>query len=358
MADAESGGRSGADDSPPLRVALVGYGLAGRVLHRPLIQAEPGLRLTSVVTADPARQAQAAADLSGVRVVPSVDHLWQHAEDLDVVVVAAANAAHLPVATAALERGKATVVDKPLALSAGQAEQLCALARARDVPLTVFQNRRWDSDTLTARQLLEQGTLGQVLRLESRFTRYRPAVVSRWREDAAAGGGVLLDLGSHLVDQALHLVGPAVQVYAEVDRRRAGARADDDCFLALTHQSGAHSHLWCSLTAPWPGPRLVLQGTAGGWAKDGLDGQEDALRRGLPVTRVPEPAGRLWTAEGEQPVLSVAGDWPAFYRAFTAAVRGQGPVPVRPEAAVRTLQVLEAAQRSARDHELVALPEA
>lgn len=339
----------------PLRVALLGYGLAGRVLHRPLLEAEPGLRISHVVTADPERREQARADLPGARLLPSADELWAAADDVDVVVVASANAAHVPTATAAVAHGKPTVVDKPLATTSAEAARLVELARDRAVPLTVFHNRRWDSDTLTAQALLRRGVLGEVRRLESRFTRFRPAVAARWREDAAAGGGVLLDLGSHLVDQATLLLGPVVQVYAEVDRLRPGARADDDCFLALTHAGGARSHLWASMAAPWPGPRLVLQGSEAGWAKDGLDGQEDALRAGLGVGPVPEADGRLESAEGGTPVPSIPGDWPAFYAAFAAAARGQGEVPVDPADAVHTLQVLEAARRSAEQSQVVAL---
>lgn len=340
----------------PLRVALVGYGLAGRVLHRPLLEAEPGLRVTHVVTADPVRREQAAADLPGVRVVPSTDALWDDAEEVDAVVVAAPHAAHVPVATAALEHGTATVVDKPLALTSADAQRLCDLAERRGVPLTVFHNRRWDSDTLTAAQLLRDGVLGDVSRLESRFTRFRPAVVERWREDASAGGGVLNDLAPHLVDQALLLLGPVVAVYAEVRQVRPGAQVDDDCLLQLAHAGGARSSLWASAVAPWPGPRLVLQGTRAGWSKDGLDGTEDALRAGRWSGPVAEPDGLLWREDGAVPVPSLPGDWPAFYAAFAAAVTEGGPLPVDPRDAVRTVQVLEAARRSAASGQVVALP--
>ena len=343
----------------PLRVALVGYGLAGRVLHRPLLEACPDLEVTHVVTGDPERRAQAAVELPAARVLPSSDALWACADAFDVVVVAAANLAHVPVATAALELGRPTVVDKPLAPTAAEAAALCELAAARGVPLTVFHNRRWDSDTLTAAALLRDGVLGEVHRLESRFTRFRPQVQARWREDAAAGGGVLLDLGSHLVDQAVLLLGPVTHVYAEVDRVRpyvdGGGGADDDVLLALTHAGGARSSLWASMAAPWPGPRLVLQGSAGGWAKQSLDATEEAMRTGAWPGPVAEPDGRLWTAAGEVPVPSLPGDWPAFYAGFAAAARGRGPVPVDPRDGVRTLQVLEAARRSAERREVVAL---
>lgn len=336
-----------------MRVALLGYGLAGRVLHQPLLRGVTGLSLTHIVTADPARREQARRDVPGVEVVEHADELWRRAGEYDAVVVATPNDSHLPLATASLELGKATVVDKPLARTADEAALLVSRAAELAVPLTVFHNRRWDSDTLTAAALLAGGSIGRVHRLESRFTRFRPEVATRWRERAGPGGGVLLDLGSHLVDQALHLLGPAVEVYAEVDARRGGAAVDDDCFLALTHTSGARSHLWCSMIAPAPGPRLVLQGSHAGWVKDDLDGQEDALRAGVPAGL--EPPGRLTDAGGTREIRSLAGDWPAFYRGFLAAVTGAADVPVPPGDGVSVLQVLDAARRSARHHQVVPL---
>ena len=335
------------------RVALLGYGLAGRIIHRPVLQAVPHLEITHVVTGDPERSAQARADLPAAQVLPNAEVLWDRHAEFDVVVVATTNPSHVPLATRSLQLGKLTVVDKPLAITTVEALALVALSDRSGVPLTVFQNRRWDSDTLTAATLLRSGTLGAVVRLESRFTRFRPQVVDRWREDASAGGGVLLDLGSHVVDQALHLLGPAVEVYAEVDTRRAGGQADDDCFLALTHASGARSHLWASMSAPWTGPRLVLQGTAAGWSKDGLDGQEDAQR--ARTTTAAEPDGLLWTPEGAHPYPSMPGDWAAFYRDVAATATTGSAVPVDPHEAVQVLRVLDAARESSATRTVVQL---
>jgi scyllo-inositol 2-dehydrogenase (NADP+) len=353
-----------------IRVALLGYGLAGRVLHAPLIGATAGLTLTHVVSADATRVAEARADLPHALIVPSTEGLWSRAADFDVVVIATGNTSHLPLATASLRLGKTTVVDKPLALNAAAAAQLVALSESLVVPLTVFQNRRWDSDTLSAAGLLADGTLGEVHRLESRFTRFRPAVVDRWREDTAAGGGVLLDLGAHVVDQALQLLGPAVDVYAEVDSRRSGARADDDCFVALTHVSGARSHLWASMASPVQGPRLVLQGSRAGWSKQELDGQEDALRAGVPTP--PEPDGLLWDSSGYRSVPSLQGDWGAFYAAVAAGLPDAGvppgdwgryfsdggtryAMPVDPRGVVEVMRVLDAARLSSEAREIVVL---
>ena len=335
-----------------VRAALVGYGLAGRVVHRPLLQAVDGLEVTLVVTADPGRRAQAAADLPDAVVLASADELWARAGEVDLVVVATPDDVHPALATAALDLGLAVVVDKPLALTAREAADLVAHAERVGAALSVFHNRRWDSDTLTAAALLEAGTLGVVHRLEARFTRFRPQVQQRWREQAGSGG-VLLDLGTHLVDQATQLLGPVTAVYAEVRARRADAVVDDDCLLALTHRSGASSLLWCSAAAPWSGPRLVLQGSAAGWAKQELDGQEDAQRRGVPVA--PEPAGLLSDEHGSRSYPSVPGDWAAYYRVMVRTVRDGAPVPVHPADGVRVLQVLEAAALSSTRGEVVHL---
>lgn len=335
-----------------VRTALLGYGMAGRIIHRPLLAAVPGIEVSHVVTADAGRRAQAAADLPMATLLSATDELWERADEFDAVVVVTRNDAHVPLATIAVELGKAVVVDKPFALTSADAAAAVKHAEASGVPLTVFHNRRWDSDTLTAWALLDSGELGDVHRLESRFTRFRPQVADRWRE-RPGGGGVLLDLGTHLVDQAMHLLGPVSAVYAEVATRRSGALVDDDCFLSLAHTSGVGSLLWCSAAAPWTGPRLVLQGSAAGWVKHQLDGQEDAQRRG--VAAPPEPDGTVWDADGARSVPSVQGDWAAFYRAFAAAVRDGGPVPVDPSEAVAALQVLEAAQRSSDRREVVTL---
>ena len=336
----------------PLRTAVVGYGHDGRVIHRPLLETVDGLEVTHVVTADPGRRAAVQADLPQARVLGSATALWELADEVDVVVVATSNDVHVPLAVRALDLGKAVVVDKPMALDSEAAAGLVQHALDAGLPLSVFHNRRWDSDTLTARALLDAGTLGTVHRLESRFTRFRPQVVDRWRE-RPGGGGVLLDLGTHLVDQAMHLLGPVTSVYAEVRVLREGAVVDDDVLIVLTHASGAGSLLWCSAAAPWTGPRLVLQGSTAGWVKHDLDGQEAAQREG--VAPPPEPPGTVFDARGAHQHTSAAGDWSAYYRQFAAAVRGTGPVPVDPADAVTVQRVLEAAAESSRRGEVVSV---
>jgi predicted dehydrogenase len=325
------------------------------VFHASLIEATPGLRVASVVTSDPERQAQVAHDHPAARTLSSADRLWER-DDHDLVVIATPNDTHVPLATAAIDHGLPVVVDKPLAVTAAGAEQLVLRAQRAGVLLTAFQNRRWDSDHLTLRRLLDGGHLGDVLRYESRFERWRPSPrPGSWRETLppAQGGGQLLDLGSHLVDQALTLFGPVTEVYAEVDARR-GLEADDDVFIALHHASGTISHLRASAVTAAPGPRLRVLGSEAAFVQRALDSQEDRLRAGERPDTVPdwgvEPEahrGRLVTGDASVPVPGERGDWRQFYVLLAAALRDGGPPPVPPGDAVAALRVLEDARRSA-----------
>jgi scyllo-inositol 2-dehydrogenase (NADP+) len=332
-----------------VRVSIIGYGLAGAVFHAPLVGATDGLEVATIVTSNPERQAEARREHPDARVVEDA----AEAMDADLVVVATPNHTHAPLAREALSQGVAVVVDKPLALSAAQARSLVEFADGR---LTVFQNRRWDSDQLTLRRLLRKGALGEVMRHESRFERWRPSPrPGAWRETRSPeeGGGVLLDLGAHLIDEALQLLGPATHVYAEIASRRGGA-ADDDAFLALTHSSGAVSHLRASSVTAAPGPRLRVLGSSGAFVVDEVDGQEDALRAGLRPGRdepwgvgSPERWGRLVRGDEQEPVPSEPGAWPAFYAGVERWLRSGGEPPVDPADAVRVLEVVEAARASA-----------
>jgi scyllo-inositol 2-dehydrogenase (NADP+) len=329
------------------RVGLVGYGLAGESFHAPLIAATQGLELASVVTSNPERANRARERYPGVEVVPRVEELW-HGHDL--VVVAAPNRAHLPVTLAALEAGLPVVVDKPLAATAADGRRLQQAAEERSLMLAVFHNRRWDGDMLTLRRLLSEGSLGHVHRFESRFERWRPEVrADAWREREAPeeAGGVLFDLGSHLIDQALVLFGPVEDVYAEVDRRRPCARAHDDAFIALTHRSGVRSHLWTSQVAAEPGPRMRVLGSEAAYLKWGLDVQEAALRAGKAPSgpdwgREPQEAWGTLGVEGQaRPVETERGDWPSFYRGVATSLREGTPPPVTAAEGVAVLDLIE-----------------
>jgi scyllo-inositol 2-dehydrogenase (NADP+) len=348
--------------SAAARVALLGYGLAGAVLHAPLIAAVDGLRLAAIVARNEERRARAQREHPDALLLESAEQVWERASEFELVVVATPNRTHVPLARASIEAGLAVVVDKPLAANADEARSLIGDARSHGVLLTVFQNRRWDGDFLTVRRLLEEGALGRVLRLESRFERWRPQLSGGWRElaEPEEAGGLLYDLGSHLVDQALLLFGPAVDVYAELDVRRPGAEVDDDTFVALTHASGVRSHLWMSAVAAQLGPRFRVLGDQAAYVKHGLDVQEEALGGGV------RPGGPGWGEEPEERwgllgagddvrrVPTVPGAYQHFYEGVAAALRGDAP-PVEPEEIVASLEVLDAARRSARERQLVRL---
>ncbi|MCP2275506.1 Predicted dehydrogenase [Nocardia amikacinitolerans] len=338
-----------------LEVAVVGYGLAGAVFHAPLIAAEPRMRVAAVVTGSAERAEQARRAHDGVRVFPDVDTLFEDIRGIDLVVVATPNRTHAPLAARALDAGIPVVVDKPFAVTVGEAEEVVAHAERAGVALSVFQNRRWDGDFRTVRELVEGGGLGAVRRFESRFERWRPVSKGGWREvgSAADGAGLLFDLGSHLVDQALTLFGPVHSVYGELDRRRPGIQTDDDVFLALTHENGVRSHLWMSAVAPQLGPRFRVLGADAGYVTYGLDPQEDALRAGRDPreddwgTVEPERWGWLGAEPDLAPHPTLPGDYPAFYAEMAAAILDGTPVPVDPRDAVAALRVLTAARRSA-----------
>ncbi len=336
----------------------MGYGLAGRVFHAPFIEAVPGIELAAIVTTDAGRQADARAAHPGVVIVEGTAALWPAVADLgiDLVVVAAPNRAHAPVALAALGAGLGVVVDKPFAATAADGARVAAEAAGRGLFLSVFHNRRWDGDFLTVRRLVESGSLGDVWRFESRYERWRPdRTLDSWKEraDPQDAGGILADLGSHLIDQAIVLLGRPVSVDAELCRRRPGALVDDDSFVALNHAGGATSHLWASSTASRPGPRFRVLGSRAGYVAWGMDPQERDLRAGLLPRgagwgEVPEPAwGTVGAGDAATPVPTEPGDYGRFYEGVVAALRHGASPPVDPADAVATLEVIDAARRSA-----------
>jgi predicted dehydrogenase len=334
----------------PVRVALLGYGLAGSVFHAPFIAATEGLELAAVTTRDPERRRSAEESYPGVLVLDGPDDVFERASELDLVVVATPNRFHVANTLAAFDAGLPVVVDKPITPTADEARQLIDAARDRGLMLTVFQNRRWDGDFLTVRKLVRESVFGRVYRFESRILRWRPELKDAWREQAAEAGGLLLDLGTHLVDQALRLFGPAELVHAEIDVRREGAEVDDDVFLALEHETGERSHLWMSVVAALPAPRFRVLGERGAFVKDGLDPQEEQLRAG---GRPGDPAwgeepmdrwGVLRVADFPEPVPTVPGNYGAFYEVVARSLLEGSPPPVDPVDAVRVLELLEAAR--------------
>ena len=333
-------------------VGIVGYGLAGRSFHAPFIAAVDGLDLTVIATTHVDRRAQATAEHPGATIVDSLDALLER-PDVEVVVVAAPNRAHVPIGRRALEAGRHVVVDKPIAMDVAEAESLIEAAARAGRVLSVYQNRRWDGDYLTVRSLIADGALGAVDSLEARFERWA-TTGDEWRETAEEAGGPHRDLGAHLVDQSLQLFGPVERVFAQIDRRRPGSLVEDSAFVALDHASGVRSRLWTSLIATRIGPRLRVRGLGGEFVKDSVDPQEAQLIDGLRPSDpgfgddLPERWGTLYSADGSvTPIPTARGAYRRFYELFRDAVRGDGPPPIDPADSVEGLRVLQAAERSA-----------
>jgi predicted dehydrogenase len=336
----------------PVRFGLVGYGFGGRYFHAPLIASAQGCELVAVQTRSPQRRAEVARELPGTAVVGGLEELV--AMGVAAVAISTPADTHTALTEQALRMGLAVVCDKPFALDAAAARGTVDLAAELGLALSPYQNRRWDSEFATVRRLVDDGALGGVTRFESRFERFAPQA-----GPPAAGGGTLLDFGSHLVDQALVLLGPADSVYAEWRIRETGL--DDDVFVALTHAGGARSHLWGSWSQSAPGPRYRVTGTTASCVVVDGDSQEEALVAGL----TPAETGDGWGVEpptfrarlhrdgAEEPVAVERGRWDGFYPAFAAAVRGAGPVPVDPRDAIATAVVLDAARVSAETGEIV-----
>jgi predicted dehydrogenase len=329
------------------RIGLAGYGFGGRIFHAPLIAAADGAELAGVVTRSPERRAELAADHPGVPAFDSLAALA--AAGADAVAISTPAETHIPLVLEAIGLGLAVVCDKPFALDAAQAREAVEAAEAAGTVLTVYQNRRWDSDFLTVRRLVEEGALGEVTLFDSAFERYSLEPVP------PSGGGILRDFGAHLVDQALVLWGPVTAVYGEV-----GA-ADERFFAALTHAGGVVSHLSGDWVQGSPAPRFRVRGTEGAYVVPaGMDGQEPALIAGARpgedwYTEAPERWGRLDRGDASEPVRSERGRWDTYYPAFAAAVRGEGPVPVDPRDAIASLTVIDAIRASAREGRTIAL---
>lgn len=338
-----------------IRVGLIGFGLAGRVFHAPLISSTEGLELVAVVERSSDR---AAALYPGIKICRSVEELLGDAS-IKLVVVATPNLTHHALAMAALEAAKSVVVDKPMGLNSAEITELIELAGGLGLQCIPFHNRRWDSDFLTLQKLLDEKPIGTVVHIQSSFDRWRPGPSSRqWKEDLSQGG-LLLDLGPHLVDQALQLFGYPDQVCAEERHERDVEGAPDSFEIRLHYYSGLTVQLGANCLSALPRPRFHVRGTRGNYVKWGLDPQEAALSG---ITRIDDPNwgtepeavwGTLALDEGGRvdtsTVRPVPGDYRHFYAGVRDALLGQGPAPVSALDAWRTARVLEHAQKSAKE---------
>ncbi|OON40411.1 oxidoreductase [Izhakiella australiensis] len=330
--------------SDKIRVGLVGYGFASKTFHAPLIAGTAEMELAAVSSSDAAK---VHADWPSVKVVADPQTLFDD-PSLQVIVIPTPNDTHFPLAKAALNAGKHVVVDKPFTVTLSQAHELNALAQSKGLLLSVFHNRRWDSDFLTVKNLLAEGTLGEIRYFESHFDRFRPEVRQRWREQKGAGSGIWYDLGPHLLDQALQLFGSPVAINVDMTELRPGAQTTD-YFHAVLIYPQKRVVLHASMMVAAESARYQLHGTRGSYIKYGLDPQEDSLKSGA---RPPQQEwgydmrdGVLTLTEGETMVekslLTIPGNYPAYYAAIRDAVRGEGANPVSADEAIQVMELIE-----------------
>jgi scyllo-inositol 2-dehydrogenase (NADP+) len=334
---------------PEIPVGLVGFGLAGRCFHAPLIRAVPGLRLKTIVQRHGDSAREAFPELSVVRDVVAL----LADPDIRLVVIATPNASHYELARQCLLAGRDVIVDKPFTVTSGEASDLIRIASSQRRLLSVYHNRRFDGDFLTVRRLIANGALGRVVRFESRYDRYRPTLrPGAWRESHQAAGGVLADLGPHLIDQALVLFGTPATVTADIRVERRGAVVDDAFDVAL-HYPGLRVQLSATMLACDSGPRFLLYGTGGTYIKHGMDPQEAPLRAGQ------APGGAGWGEEDESQwgtlavagvetrrVPTEAGDYRLFYANVRDAMNGEAELAITGEQALRVIRVIELARES------------
>jgi scyllo-inositol 2-dehydrogenase (NADP+) len=340
---------------------LVGFGMSSRVFHAPLITTNPDLRLTHIVER---HGDEAAKAYPRATIVRDLDVLLSE-PTVQLVVVATPNPTHFEIASRALKAGKHVVVDKPFTISTKEADALIAQSRAAGLLLSVFQNRRWDGDFLTVQQILKQGVLGRIAEFESRYDRFRPTRnPNAWREQSVPGSGLLYDLGSHLLDQAIVLFGRPTGIYAELRREREEAVADDSFEVHLEYPQ-LRVMLRAGMLVCEPSPRYVLYGTRGSYVKYGLDPQEAALKSGT-LPNQPD-----WGMEKEEAwgthtqcenglrrtkYPTLAGSYPSYYANVARALRGEEELRVKPDEAREVIRLIELAQQSSAEKRMISVP--
>ena len=335
---------------PPIRVGLIGFGFVSKTFHVPLLQATDGYKITAVSSSRPA---DVSAMLAGVEVVSDAKALATH-PDLDLVVIASPNETHAPLAELAMRGGHNVVVDKPFTITVEEARHLAAVAREKKNVLSVFQNRRWDSDFLTVQEAIRRDLLGRIVLFESRIDRYRPEVRDRWREVPGPGAGLLYDLGPHLIDQTLLLFGIPDTVQATLAKQRRGGRTDDFFQLVLRYGEMVAT-LGASSLVSGGSARFSVHGTQASVVKQKPDIQEDQLRAGvLPGSpdwgTDPDDAILYDGVTGDTRTLKTArGDQRGYYVALREALLGRAPNPVPPEQGATVMAIIETAFRSDKD---------
>jgi scyllo-inositol 2-dehydrogenase (NADP+) len=330
-----------------LKVGIAGYGLAGRSFHAPIL-AGTNFEVTAVLTTNDVRKRHAKEDFPTVKIVSTIEELCD--QDLDLIVIASGNQVHLSQALTAINAGIPTVVDKPMGINVAQTREILDAADSAGVAVTTYFNRKWDSDILTLKRVIRDGQIGRVIRMDSRFERFRPQLNSQsWRENNSPedGGGLLLDLMPHLISTAIECFGPANLKSSSIRSVRGGA--DDDCVLILAHESGVESILSASAVVGAPGPRLRVIGSEGAFVVNELDAQEALLRAGK------APKDGKWEEDTSSQAFihrgdsveefkSDPGNYASFYSLVHEAIVNKTAMPISPEEILAVAQIIDKAR--------------
>ncbi|QGX92598.1 oxidoreductase [Tatumella sp. TA1] len=332
-----------------IAVGIIGFGFSGKHIHRPLIDAEPSLRLQAVCqrTFKEPPQGSYRLETNAQSVIES--------PDIDLIVIATPNESHFSLAKAALQAGKHVVIDKPFTVTLEEAQQLVTLSQQQNRLLCAFQNRRWDADFLTVQQIIREKRLGELRYFESNYTFNRPAIEAGWREKTVSGGGVWFDLGAHLIDQMVMLFGQPEYGAVNLGFQRDHAK-NVDFFQAIYQYPHLQVSLQGSLLATSSPPRFRLQGTQGSYVKFGQDQQEEQLLKGMQPGHgdwgIDNERGQWFTYEqdqiDQQSFPNQRGAYEAFYRSISSAIRLQTPSPIPLTQSLMTIQLIEQTPRLTR----------
>ncbi|PTX20171.1 putative dehydrogenase [Pontibacter mucosus] len=342
-----------------INVGLLGFGMAGRTFHAPFISNVPGLHLKKIKVNREESIALARTRFPEAQIVPSEEDIFSDAS-IDLVVIATANPTHYPLAKAALQAGKHVLVDKPFTITSAEAEELIALAQEKQKVLTVYQNRRWDSDFKTVQKVVQARLLGRLVEYEAHFDRYRNELKpNSWKEEPLPGAGILYDLGAHLIDQALYLFGEPLEVFADVQVQREHSQVPDYFEVVLFYE-GMKAILKAGMLVREQGPHFILHGTEGSFIKYGMDVQEENLKASRFPADTPnwgvEPE-HLWgtlntTVQGmhyKGKLTSEPGDYTGLYHNVYKAILGQEELVVKPDQARNTIRIIELAMQSSSE---------
>jgi scyllo-inositol 2-dehydrogenase (NADP+) len=337
-------------------VGLIGYGMAGRIFHAPTISCVEGLKLSKIRETKAPNIALIKERYPDAVIVSDTNEILDDPA-IDLVIVATPNVTHYEVGKQALNAGKHVVIDKPITVTSAETDDLIALAKSKGKLLTAYQNRRWDSDFKTVKKIIESGLLGRLAEYESHYDRFRNTLrPDTWKEDGVPGTGMVYDLGSHLIDQAMVLFGVPKTVTAFLHKQREQTRIIDNFEIILQYEN-LKATLKGGLLVKEPLPRYILLGNNGSFVKYGLDVQEETLNAGIFPDKIAnwgEEPENIWgtintefnDVEFRGKVKSEKGDYVAFYKNIYKALLGEEKLTVKPEQARNTIRVIELAMQS------------